>query len=67
MLNAAYNDSEDYTAQFILNMLRVLNRELGADFKIDQFRYEGSYNVELERMEMYLVSEQNQRGAPAES
>lgn len=60
ILNAAYNDSEDYTAQFSLNVLRVLNRELGADFKLEQFRYESSYNVNLERIEMYVVSEQKQ-------
>ena len=61
VLNAAYNDSGDYTARFNLNVLRVLNRELQADFRLDRFRHEASYNVDLERIEMYLVSERHQR------
>ena len=37
VLHAAYNDSEGITAEFNLNLLRVLNRELDADFRLERF------------------------------
>ena len=37
MLNAAYNDAAGVTAQFNLNLLARINRELGADFDLDAF------------------------------
>jgi dimethylhistidine N-methyltransferase len=60
ILNLAYNDAEGVTAAFNLNMLAHLNREFGADFQLDQFRHEAAYNEALGRMEMYLVSLQDQ-------
>jgi uncharacterized SAM-dependent methyltransferase len=41
-LNKAYNDSEKITAQFHLNLLRRINRELGGNFNSDQFKYKDS-------------------------
>jgi L-histidine Nalpha-methyltransferase len=38
-LEAAYDDAEGVTAEFNKNVLRVLNRELGADFDIDAFEH----------------------------
>jgi L-histidine Nalpha-methyltransferase len=38
-LEAAYNDSAGVTAEFNKNVLRVLNRELGADFDLDAFEH----------------------------
>ncbi len=35
ILNKAYNDSENITAQFHLNLLRRINRELGGNFNPD--------------------------------
>jgi len=61
VLNAAYNDSQGLTAMFNLNVLQVLNRELGANFIIDNFAHEAIYNGELNRIEMYLISKINQR------
>ena len=54
---AAYNDSAGVTAQFNLNMLRVLNRELGADFNETLFRHRATYDGNLHRIEMHLVSD----------
>ncbi|MCB0227288.1 MAG: L-histidine N(alpha)-methyltransferase, partial [Anaerolineae bacterium] len=39
-----------------LNMLAHLNRELGADFNLNQFRHHAFYNEEAGRIEMHLVS-----------
>ena len=53
-LVAAYDDSAGVTAEFNKNMLHVLNRELDADFPIDEFAYVASWNPDLECIEMGL-------------
>ncbi|MGH7541390.1 MAG: L-histidine N(alpha)-methyltransferase [Gemmatimonadota bacterium] len=60
-LEAADNDSEGVTAEFNRNVLRVLNRELGADFDPYAFRHLAFYDVERSRIEMQLVSGRAQR------
>ena len=60
VIEAAYNDSRGVTAAFNLNMLRVLNRELGADFDEEQFEHRAFYDRELARIEMHLVSRRAQ-------
>lgn len=55
-LVAAYDDAAGVTAEFNLNLLRVLNRELGADFDLDAFAHEARYDAGERRMEMYLRS-----------
>lgn len=60
VLNAAYNDAQGITALFNLNVLQVLNRELGANFRADNFTHLAVYNNELNRIEMYLVSRLSQ-------
>ena len=61
ILDAAYNDREGYTAQFNKNLLVRINRELGADFNIEQFRHHAFYNEKESRIEMHLVSLQDQQ------
>ena len=60
ILEAAYNDSKGITAQFNKNMLRRLNRELGADFNIEGFSHRAFYDEDEGRIEMHLVSEDRQ-------
>lgn len=55
-LNAAYNDARGVTAEFNLNLLRRINRELGADFDLAAFRHQAFYNEPLGRIEMHLLS-----------
>jgi dimethylhistidine N-methyltransferase len=59
-LEAAYNDSQGVTAAFNLNLLRRINRELGADFDLDTFEHQAVYNAPAGRIEMYLVSRRAQ-------
>ncbi len=59
-LLAAYNDSQGVTLRFNLNLLRRLNRELGADFDLEAFRHIAIYNRGLAQMEMYLESQKLQ-------
>ena len=61
ILNAAYNDKQGYTAQFNLNLLSRINRELGADFNLDEFRHHAFFNEQRSRIEMHLVSMQDQQ------
>ena len=60
LLEAAYNDAAGVTAQFNLNVLERVNRELGADFDLDQWRHRAIYNATAGRIEMYLISEVDQ-------
>lgn len=55
-LHAAYNDAQGVTAEFNLNVLRVLNRELHADFNLGAFRHRAFYNAAHARIEMHLDS-----------
>lgn len=54
VLDAAYNDAQGFTARFNLNVLRVLNRELKADFDLSRFVHEAFYVVDRRRIEMHL-------------
>ncbi len=56
ILEAAYNDAAGVTAEFNLNVLRVLNRELGADFDLDAFHHAAHYDPDRTRIEMHLVA-----------
>jgi dimethylhistidine N-methyltransferase len=56
ILHAAYNDAAGVTAAFNLNILRRLNRELGANFDLETFRHRAHFNDEASRVEMHLES-----------
>ena len=60
VLHAAYNDAQDVTAAFNLNLLARANRELGADFAAERFAHYAFYNAPLARIEMHLVSRARQ-------
>jgi L-histidine N-alpha-methyltransferase len=55
-LNAAYNDAQGVTAEFNLNVLARLNRELGADFDLTRFGHRALFNDAASRIEMHLES-----------
>ncbi len=55
-IEAAYNDQQGVTADFNLNLLRRMNRELEGDFDLKQFRHQAIYDEQNGRVEMYLVS-----------
>ena len=60
ILHCAYNDKEGVTAAFNLNLLARANRDLNADFDLRSFKHEGIWNDADGRIEMHLVSLQNQ-------
>jgi len=55
-LHAAYNDAAGVTAQFTLNLLRRMNRELEANFDLSAFAHEAFYNEAAGRIEIYFRS-----------
>ena len=60
VLVAAYDDREGVTAAFNLNLLRRINRELGANFNLSDFAHKAIYNDEAGRIEMHLISQREQ-------
>ncbi|UDY37368.1 L-histidine N(alpha)-methyltransferase [Dermatobacter hominis] len=59
-LLAAYDDAAGVTAEFNLNALSVVNRELGADFDRTRFRHRAHWDDDGERIEMHLVADGDQ-------
>ena len=59
-LERAYNDSKGVTARFNKNVLAVLNRELGADFKLDSFEHVARWDPENLWIDIRLRSLANQ-------
>jgi L-histidine Nalpha-methyltransferase len=56
----AYDDAAGVTAAFDLNVLHVVNRELGATFDADAFRHVAVWDAEQEWIEMRLRSMREQ-------
>jgi L-histidine N-alpha-methyltransferase len=60
-LVSAYDDSAGVTAEFNRNVLAVVNRELDADFRIEDFSHVARWNPDHERIEMWLRTTGSQR------
>jgi dimethylhistidine N-methyltransferase len=60
ILHAAYNDSRGITRHFNLNLLERINRECGSNFDLSRFAHRAFYHHERGRIEMHLVSLQDQ-------
>jgi L-histidine N-alpha-methyltransferase len=56
-LIAAYDDAQGVTAEFNLNLLRRLSRELQARIPVERFDHLARWNREWNRIEMHLVAQ----------
>ncbi len=56
VLVRAYDDAQGVTAEFNLNVLRRINRELEGHFQLDRFRHVALWNEAKSRVEMHLES-----------
>jgi L-histidine N-alpha-methyltransferase len=65
VLQAAYDDAQGVTAEFNLNLLHVLNRELDADFDPERFRHVALFDRRNEWIEMRLRATEPQSVAIA--
>jgi L-histidine N-alpha-methyltransferase len=61
VLEAAYDDAAGVTAEFNRNVLRVINRELDADFAPERFEHVARYEAGAAQIEMYLRASGAQR------
>lgn len=61
VLEAAYDDACGVTAAFNRNILRRINVELGGNFDLRGFAHRATYNEQLGRIEMHLVSARPQQ------
>ncbi len=59
-LERAYNDQCGVTAEFNLNLLARINRELAGTFDVDAFSHVATYDEKCQRINMYLRSEIDQ-------
>lgn len=59
ILEAAYNDSQEVTADFNFNMLSHLNWRFQGNFDITLFRHKVIYNEVDNHIEMYLHCQKN--------
>jgi L-histidine N-alpha-methyltransferase len=59
-LEAAYDDAAGVTAEFNRNVLRVVNRRLGADFEPEHFAHVARFDKDAEWIEMLLRSDVDQ-------
>ena len=66
-LISAYDDPIGVTAAFNLNLLARINRELGADFNLQQFAHQAIFNEETRSVEMHLRSRTRQKVATPEA
>ncbi|NNE97962.1 MAG: L-histidine N(alpha)-methyltransferase [Pyrinomonadaceae bacterium] len=55
----AYDDSLNVTARFNLNLLKRMNRELGANFETDNFLHYASYHPTECAARSYLISQKD--------
>jgi uncharacterized SAM-dependent methyltransferase len=60
VLERAYDDAAGVTAEFNLNVLRRLNRDVGANFDLAAFEHQAIWVPEASRIEMRLISSRAQ-------
>jgi dimethylhistidine N-methyltransferase len=66
-LIAAYDDKRGVTAEFNLNLLARINRELEGDFALGAFAHEARWNERESAIEMHIVSLKAQSVSVADS
>ena len=60
VIESAYNDASGVTAEFNLNLVDRLRRDLGADVDTTDFEHHAKYNTDSHRVEIGLVSREDQ-------
>ncbi|RZN84260.1 MAG: hypothetical protein EVB11_02320 [Winogradskyella sp.] len=60
-IHSAYYDKHGITKRFNLNLLLRINRELNADFKVDDFDFYCHYNPDNGEVKSYIVSLREQK------
>ena len=61
LIESAYNDNKGVTSNFNLNLLNRINRELGANFNLENFSHKAFFNKNKNRIEMHIESKKEQK------
>ena len=61
LIESAYNDNKGVTSNFNLNLLNRINRELGANFNLENFSHKAFFNKNKNRIEMHIESKKDQK------
>jgi dimethylhistidine N-methyltransferase len=61
IIERAYNDAAGVTAEFNLNILLRINRELRGDFDLDKFEHLAFYDTRFNRVDLRLVGQCDQQ------
>jgi dimethylhistidine N-methyltransferase len=56
VIERSYNDRAGVSAEFNLNLLLRINRELGGEFDLDEFQHLASYDTRQARVDVRLMS-----------
>ena len=60
ILKKAYNDRENFTAKFNLNLINILNKQIKTNLKIRDFKYMPTFNRKKSSMENFIESKKDQ-------
>ena len=60
ILKKAYNDKENFTAKFNLNLINIINKKLRTKLKVRDFKYIATFNKKKSSMENFIISKKNQ-------
>jgi len=60
MIRSAYNDQQGITRQFNMNLLNRLNKELDANFDLEEFKHYPSYDPQTGTTKSFLISQKDQ-------
>ena len=60
ILKKAYNDKENFTARFNLNLINILNKKIKTKLKVKDFKYIATFNKKKSSIENFIVSKKNQ-------
>ncbi|HEY6536809.1 MAG TPA: L-histidine N(alpha)-methyltransferase [Candidatus Nitrosocosmicus sp.] len=61
IIESAYNDVQGITSKFNLNLLNRINKELNANFNIENFTHKAYYDQNKKRIEMHILSNSDQQ------
>ena len=61
IIESAYNDVQGITSKFNLNLLNRINKELNANFNIENFTHKAYYDQNKKRIEMHILSNIDQQ------
>ena len=60
ILMKAYDDKENFTAKFNLNLINIINKKVRAKLKVKDFKYIATFNKKKSSMENFIISKKNQ-------